>query len=73
MALWAMTHSSVRPVGEMQFALVAALTTAPFALVAGGVAVLAFVFLAVLPNRSLRHLNITEAYAPGTEVGGRRG
>ncbi len=73
MALWAMTHSGVRPVGEVQFALVAALTTAPFALVAGGVAVLAFVFLAVLPNRSLRHLNITEAHAPGTEVGGRRG
>ncbi len=72
MALWAMTHSSVRPIGEMQFALVAALTTASFALVAGGLAVIAFVFLVVLPNRSLRSLNITEAYAPGTEVSGHR-
>lgn len=73
MALWAMTHSSVRPVGEMQFALVAALTTPSFALVAGGLAVIAFVLLVVLPNRSLRALNITEAYVPRTEVGGHRG
>jgi ENTS family enterobactin (siderophore) exporter len=70
MALWAMTHSSVRPVGEMQFALVAALTTASFALVAGGLAVISFVVLVVLPNRTLRSLNITEAYVPRTEGGG---
>ncbi len=68
MALWAMTHSSVRPVGEMQFAFLAALTTASIALVAGGLAVCAFIFFAVLPNRTLRRLNITEAYTPRSET-----
>ena len=73
MALWAMTHSSIRPVGEMQFAFVAALTTVSFALVVGGLGVIAFVLLVVLPNRSLRGLNITEAYSPRMEGGGHRG
>jgi len=73
MALWAMTHSSVRPVGEMQFAIVAALTTASFALVVGGLAVIAFILLVVLPNRNLRGLNITEAHTPRMEGAGHRG
>jgi len=41
---------------------VAALTTASFALVLGGLVVIAFTLLIALPNRSLRRLNITEAY-----------
>jgi MFS family permease len=56
MGLWGMTHTSIRPVGEMQFAGVAALVSAPFALALGGVAVLAFVLLVVAPNRHVREL-----------------
>lgn len=73
MAIWGMTHSSVRPVGEMQFAGVAALTTASFALVLGGLAVMAFTLLVALPNRNLRGLNITEANAARREGAGHGG
>ncbi len=73
MALWGMTHSSVRPVGEMQFAVVAALTTASLALVVGGLAVIAFILLVALPNRNLRGLNITKAHAARTEGVDHRG
>jgi MFS family permease len=73
MAMWGMTHSSVRPVGEMQFAGVAALTTASFALVLGGLVVIAFTLLIALPNRNLRRLNITEAHDARREGAGHRG
>ena len=43
MGIWSMVHTSVRPMGELQFAGVAAVVTAPFAAIAGAVAVLAFV------------------------------
>ena len=42
MGIWTMVHTSVRPLGELQFAGVAALVSAPFAAIAGAVAVLAF-------------------------------
>ncbi len=42
MGVWSMMHTSVRPMGELQFAGVAALVSAPFAVAAGGVAVLVF-------------------------------
>ena len=42
MGIWSMVHTSVRPVGELQFAGIAGLVSAPVAAVAGGVAVLAF-------------------------------
>ncbi len=67
MALWGMMHSCIQPVGEMQFAVVAALTTSTFVLVVGGLVVIAFILLITLPNRKLCGLNITEAYAPKTE------
>ena len=42
MGVWSMVHTSVRPMGELQFAGVAAVVSAPFAVVAGGIAVLVF-------------------------------
>ncbi|MDE2836442.1 MAG: MFS transporter [Chloroflexota bacterium] len=42
MGIWSMVHTSVRPMGELQFAGVAAVATAPIAATAGAVAVLAF-------------------------------
>jgi len=42
MGIWSMVHTSVRPLGELQFAGVAALASAPVAAIAGGVAVLAY-------------------------------
>ena len=59
MSLWGMTHTAVRPLGEMQFGAVAAAAGAPFALALGGALVLAFVLLAVAPNRRLRTLQVT--------------
>ncbi len=42
MGIWSMVHTSVRPMGELQFAGVAAAATAPIAAITGAVAVLAF-------------------------------
>jgi MFS family permease len=36
MGVWSMVHSSIRPLGEMQFSGVAAVATAPFSLIVGG-------------------------------------
>ena len=58
MSLWGMTHTVVRPLGEMQFGALAAVMSAPFALALGGAAVLVFVFLVVLPNREIRTLRV---------------
>ena len=59
MGVWGMTHTSVRPLGEMQFGAVAALMGTSFALALGGVAVLAFVLLVALPRREVRALHVT--------------
>ncbi len=42
MGIWSMVHTSVRPVGELQFGGMAALLSAPIAVAAGAGAVLAF-------------------------------
>ena len=42
MGIWSMVHTSVRPVGELQFAGIAALVSAPVAIIVGGVAVLVY-------------------------------
>ena len=59
MGLWGMTHTSVRPLGEMQFAAVAAFASTPVALVLGGLMVVAFVLFAAVPNRKVRSLRVT--------------
>ena len=58
MGVWGMTHTSVRPLGEMQFAAVAAVATTPLALVFGGAMVIAFVLFAAVPNRRIRSLRV---------------
>jgi hypothetical protein len=57
MGYWGMTHTSIRPLGELQLAGVAALVSAPFALALGSVLVVAFVLLVVWPSPSIRRLN----------------
>ena len=57
MGLWGMTHTSIRPIGEMQFAGVAAIVAAPFALVLGGGIFLFFVLFVIAPNKYLKKLN----------------
>ena len=59
MSLWGMTHTAVRPLGEMQFGAMAAVAGAPFALTLGGVAVLVFAALVVIPNKRIRALRVT--------------
>jgi MFS family permease len=58
MAVWSMTHSSVRPVGELWFGMAAAVLTAPVALSVSGAAVLVFALLIALPRRGLRTLRV---------------
>jgi DHA3 family macrolide efflux protein-like MFS transporter len=41
MGVWSLVHSSMRPLGELQFSSIAALATAPFSLIVGGVMVIA--------------------------------
>lgn len=56
MGIWSMVHTSVRPVGELQFGAVAALVSAPFAFLVSGVLVLAFAIGVAAPNRQMRTL-----------------
>ena len=58
MGLWGLTHTSIRPLGEMHFAAVAAAASTPIALVFGGGLVLAFVLLVVVPSRAIRTLRV---------------
>jgi MFS family permease len=60
MGLWGMTHTSIRPMGEMQLAGVAALVSAPFALALGSGVVFAFVLLVVSRNKHIRTLGIPQ-------------
>ena len=57
MGLWGMTHTSIRPIGEMQFAGVAALAAAPFALVLSAGVFLFFVLFVIAPNKYLKKLH----------------
>jgi len=59
MSLWGMTHTAVRPLGEMQYGALAAVAGAPFALALGGVLVLVFALLIVIPNKRIRVLRVT--------------
>jgi len=62
MGLWGIVHSSVRPLGEMQFSGIAALATAPFALILNGAMVVAAaVFLRVHSEPSRRLVALREA------------
>ena len=63
MGIWGMTHTGIRPLGEMQFAAVATLFSAPIALGLGGGIVLAFVLLVAVPNRRLRELGASQVAA----------
>ena len=56
MGIWSMVHTSVRPVGELQFAGVAALASAPVAAIVGGVAVLAYTLGYVWRSGQVRRL-----------------
>ena len=56
MGIWSMVHTSVRPMGELQFAGVAALASAPVAAIVGGVAVLAYTLGYLWRSGQVRHL-----------------
>ena len=60
MGYWGMTHTSVRPMGEMQLAALATVASAPIAVAVGGSLVVAFALLVLAPNRHLRSLNAAE-------------
>ena len=54
MGIWGLTHSAVRPFGEMQLSGIATLVSAPFALALGGGLVAAFGLGIAMPSRVLR-------------------
>jgi len=51
MGVWSIVHTSLRPMGEMQFSGMAALLSAPVSLVASGVVVIAGALLYTAPSR----------------------
>ncbi|MBM2811079.1 MAG: major facilitator superfamily 1 [Chloroflexi bacterium] len=60
--VWSMVHSSIRPMGEMQFSGVAALVSAPFALILSGAVVVAAAAFFAIYGRPIRALvNLREA------------
>ena len=65
MSVWELTHMGVRPLGEIQVALVATLFTAPIAVMLGGTLVVAFALLVAAPNRQLRKLRNISAESTG--------
>lgn len=67
MGIWSMVHTSVRPMGELQFAGVAALASAPVAAVVGGVGVLAYTLGYVWRSRQMRRLRDLRAGSRAVE------
>ena len=60
MGIWGLTHSAVRPFGEMQLSAVATVASAPFALAVGGGLVAVFAVVVAVPRRLLRGVSSTE-------------
>jgi sugar phosphate permease len=56
MGIWSMTHTAVQPMGQLQMGAIAGLASAPIAVAAGGIAMIAAGVLLVIPNRRLRGL-----------------
>jgi hypothetical protein len=54
-----MTHTTVMPLGQLQTGVLAGLFSAPIAVAVGGVAMLAYAALLVLPNARVRNLTLT--------------
>ncbi len=76
MGVYGLTHTGIRPLGETQLGVMAALVSAPFALGLGGILVLAFAFLIAAPNRRIRGLSAAsvtvDAVASSAEGGASR-
>jgi len=56
LGVWGMVHSSVRPLGEMQFSAMATLFSAPFAVLGGGLAIIASAVFFTIYGRPMRDL-----------------
>ncbi len=54
MGVWALTHSSVQPLGQLEMGAVAAALSAPWAVFIGAGALLAIVLFVAAPNRRIR-------------------
>jgi MFS family permease len=67
MGLWGIVHTSVRPLGEMQFSAIAALASAPFALILNGVIILGAALVLRVRGKPTRRL-VAEREAVGSEA-----
>jgi MFS family permease len=66
MGIWGMTYSTVQPLGQMQMGAIAGAVSAPFAVMVGGLGMIAFSVALALPNGRLRRLTL-ESEAPEEE------
>ena len=78
MGVWSMVHTSVRPLGETQFGGMAALVSAPFALMLGGGLIIANAVIVMGRSKNIRALaDLREAAAVADKASvadeGRRG
>ena len=72
MGVWSMVHTSVRPLGELQFGGVAGLLSAPIAVIGGASALLAFALGYAWRSKQMRRLrDLREAGSEGAGVPGR--
>ena len=69
MGVWGMVHSSVRPMGELQFGGVAAAISAPFAFILSGALVVACALLIAARSRQMRQLSDLRTAATARESG----
>jgi MFS family permease len=63
MGIWSMTHTTVQPLGQLQMGVVAALASAPFAGVAGGIAIMTAGAFMSLRLAYLRRLEVEHEHA----------
>ncbi len=56
MGIWSMVHTSIRPMGEVQFSAIAALLSAPIAFLVNGALIVAFALAFAAPHRQMRRL-----------------
>ena len=69
MGIWSMVHTSIRPMGELQFGGIAALVSAPFALIASGAIIIVLALGYALPSKHLRQLADLREQAMTTREG----
>ena len=68
MGIWGMTHTAVQPMGQLALGVMAAaFASAPVAVAAGGLAMIAYALLLAIPNAHVRNLSLSTEATEATE------